>query len=68
MLYLLSFLHSNSEYRVPEEGADVTLQFCMCNILEYISQLVFKMYGFDVLEVLRKLVEKFWLLTIIVSA
>ena len=26
----------------------------MCNILERISQLVFKMYGFDVFNVLKK--------------
>ena len=34
---LLSFLHLNSEDRVLEEGVDVTLQFCIWNILEYIS-------------------------------
>ena len=57
MVYLLSFLHLNSEDRVPEEGADVTLQFCIWNILEYISQLLFKMDGFDVLKVLGKIYE-----------
>ena len=55
MLYLLNLLHSNSEDRVPEEEVDVTLQFRICNILEYILQLVFEMYGFDVLKALRKL-------------
>lgn len=54
MPYLLSFLHLNSEDRVLEEGADVTLQFCIWNILEYISQIVFKMDSFDVLKVLEK--------------
>ena len=54
MPYLLSFLHSNSEDRVPEEGADVTLQFCIRNILEYISQIVFKMDGVDTLKVFEK--------------
>ena len=33
---------------------DVTLQFCIWNILEYISQIVFKMDSFDVLKVLEK--------------
>ena len=50
---------------------NVTLQFCICNILECISQLVFTMYGFDVLNVLRKFcvdqkILVFW--SIIVSA
>ena len=33
---------------------DVMLQFYIRHILEYISQLVFKMDGFDVLKVLGK--------------
>ena len=36
-------------------GSHVTLQFCIWNILEYISQLLFKMDGFDVLKVLGKI-------------
>ena len=46
-----SFKH---EDRVLEEEADVRLQFYIWNILEYISQIVFKKDGFDDLKVLGK--------------
>ena len=38
---------------VPDKES-VTLQFCIWNILEYISQIMFKMDSFDVLKVLEK--------------
>ena len=58
MPYLLSFLHSNSEDRVPEEGADVTLQFLGWSKSFRLVLFIMVSIGFCGL-ILRRLEEEF---------
>ena len=52
---MTNFLMGKGVWDIVTGSDGVTLQFCIWNILEYISQLLFKMDGFDVLKVLGKI-------------